>query len=156
MLCYTQCKQELLFELKSTTKNINILKYETNCDMIQTNEYKKCNILLLQLQEVLTKLKSAQLIIKLLQDEVNKSCAPCNWIESDRRNISEFSRHDWKLVSGKHSSKFTKCSTHSTLQDIATTNRYDVLSGIQSLSGDAQGKVPGKTNNVTSIRNTTQ
>jgi len=31
-----------------------------------------------------------------------------------------------------------------------------VLSDIRSLSGDAQGKVPGKTNNITSIRNTTQ
>jgi hypothetical protein len=31
-----------------------------------------------------------------------------------------------------------------------------VLSERQFLSGDAQGKVPGKTNNVTSIRNTTQ
>ena len=43
-----QCKQELqelLFKLKSATKNINILKDETNCDMIQTNECKKCNIL---------------------------------------------------------------------------------------------------------------
>ena len=124
--------------------------------MIQTNEFKKCKILSSQLQEAVTELKSAQLIIKLLQDEVNKSCAPCNWNESDRQNITEFSRHDWKLVSGKYSSKFTKCSTHSTLQDIATTNRYDVPSDIQSLSGDAQGKVPGKTNNVTSIRNTTQ
>ena len=87
---------------------------------------------------------------------MNKSCAPCNWIESDRQNICEFSRHDWKYVSGKYSSKFTKSSAHSTLQDIATTNRYDVLSEIQSLLGDAQGKVPGKTNNAVSIRNTTQ
>lgn len=87
---------------------------------------------------------------------MNKLCAPCNWTESDQQNISEFSRHDWKLVSGKYSSKFTKCSTHSTLQDITMTNRFDVLSERQFLSGDAQGKVPGKTNNVTSIRNTTQ
>jgi hypothetical protein len=66
-----QCKQELqdlLFELKSATKNINILKDETKCDMMQTNECKKCNILSSQLQEVVTELKSAQLIIKLLQD----------------------------------------------------------------------------------------
>ena len=31
-----------------------------------------------------------------------------------------------------------------------------MLSEIQSLSGDAQGKVSGKTNNITSKRNTTQ
>jgi len=39
--CYTQCRQELqelLFELKSVTKNINIPKDGTNCDMNQTNE----------------------------------------------------------------------------------------------------------------------
>jgi len=66
------------------------------------------------------------MIIKLLQEEVNKSCAPCNWIESDQQNISEFMRHDWKLVSGKYSRKSTRCSTHSILQDVATTNRYDV------------------------------
>ena len=57
--CYTQCKQELqefLSELKSATKNINILKDETNCDTIQTNECKKCNILLSLLQEAVTEL----------------------------------------------------------------------------------------------------
>jgi len=128
--CYTQCKQvlqEFLSELKSATKNINILKDETNCDTIQTNECKKYNILSSQLQEAVTELKSAQMIIKLLQEKANKSCAPCNWIESDRQNISEFTRHDLKLVSGKYSRKSTKCSTHFILQDIATTNRYDVL-----------------------------
>ena len=91
-----------------------------------------------------------------MQEEVYKSCAPCNWIESNRQNISEFTRHDWKLVSGKYSHKSMKCSTHSILQDIATMNRYDVLSDRLSLSEDAQGKVPGKSNNVTSIRNTIQ
>jgi len=38
--CYTQCRQELqelLFELKSVTKNINIPKDGTNCDMNQTS-----------------------------------------------------------------------------------------------------------------------
>jgi len=77
--CYTQCKQDLhefLSELKAATKNINILKDETNCDTIQTNECKKCSILSSQLQEAVTELKSAQMIIKLLQEEVNKSCAP--------------------------------------------------------------------------------
>jgi hypothetical protein len=155
--CYTQCKQELqglLFELKSVTKNTGIPNDESNCDMIQINVCKKCNILLSQLQEAVTKLKSAQLIITLLQEEVNKSCEPCNWTESDQQNISEFSRHDWKLVGGKYSSKFTKCSTHSTLQDIATMNKYDVLSDRQFLSRDAQGKFPGKTNNITSRTNT--
>jgi len=71
--CYTQCKQELpelLLELKSVTKNINIPTDGPNCDMNQTNECKKCHILSSQLQEAVTELKSAQFIIKLLQDEV--------------------------------------------------------------------------------------
>jgi len=82
----------LLVELKSVTKNVDIPKDEPNCDMNQTNACKKCHILSSQLQEAVTELKSVQFIIKLLQDEVNKLSASRDRVESNRQDISEFSR----------------------------------------------------------------
>ena len=141
-LCYTHCKQELqelLLELKCVTKNINIPKDGPNCDMNQTNEFKKCHILSSQLQEAVTELKSAQFVIKLLQDEVNKSNAPRDRVESNRQDISEFSRQEWKSASNRYSNKFAKRFKYITPHDITTKNRFEVLSEIQSLTGNAQG-----------------
>jgi len=114
--------------------------------MNHTNECKKCHILSSQLQEAVTELKSAQFIIKLLQDEVNKSSAPRGGVEGNRQDISEFSRQEWKSASSRYSNKFASRFKYITPQDIKTKNRFEVLSGIQSLTGNAQGKVSGKTN----------
>jgi hypothetical protein len=126
------------------------------CGGNQISECTKCNILLFQLQKTLTELKSSQFIIKILQDELNKSGVPRDLVGSGRQNTSETSRNDWKLVSGKNFSKSTKCSAHTSQHDIITTNRYDVLSKIQTLSDEAHDKVPVEINDITSLRNRTQ
>jgi len=58
-------------------------------------------------------------------------------VESDRQNISEFSRQEWKFASSRYSNKFAKRFKYITPQDITTKNRYDVLSEIESLSVNA-------------------
>lgn len=81
--------QELLIELKTAIKIHNTPKDETECGVNLVKECAKRNSLLFELQEAIVKLKIAQFIIKILQDELNKSGDTCDRIGNDRQNISK-------------------------------------------------------------------
>ena len=92
-ILYKQELQELLIELKTAIKINNIPKDETECGVNLVNECAKCNSLLFQLQEAILKHKMTQFIIKVLQDELNKSGNTHYLIGSDKQNICETSRN---------------------------------------------------------------
>ena len=102
----------------------------------------------------MTELKSTQLIVKLLQGDFNKLSDSCELNRSDEQSTSENSGNEWKVVNVKHSMKPTKCSS-CTSYDILTTNRYGVLSEIQTQSEETPASIPVKISDLTSIRNRT-
>jgi hypothetical protein len=157
-LCYTQLKQELqelLIELKSAIK-INILKNEMVCGVNLDKECAKCSVFLFQLQEATVELKSTQFIIKMLQDELNKSCGRSDFNGSEGLNICGTPRSEWKEVKDKHSKKSRNCLSYSSDQDIRTTNSYNVLSEIQTQSDETLDKIPVIINGVTTRKSRSQ
>ena len=74
----------MLIELKTAIKINNIPKDETERGVNLVNECAKCNSLLFQLQEATVELKMTQFMIKVLQDEQNKSGDTHYLIGSDK------------------------------------------------------------------------
>jgi hypothetical protein len=90
----------------------------------------------------------------MLQDELNKSCGRSNFNGSEGLNICGRPRSEWKEVKDTHSKKSRKCSSYSSDQDI--TNRYNMLSEIQTQSDETLDKIPVIINGVTNRKSKSQ
>jgi hypothetical protein len=92
----------------------------------------------------------------MLQDELKKSCGRSNLNGSEGLNICGTPRSEWKEVKDKYSKKSRKCSSYSSDQDIRTTNRYNVLSEIQTQSDETLDTIPVIINGITTRKSRSQ
>jgi hypothetical protein len=107
-------------------KEVNSHKFECqNCVVVEE-----------QLKEVLMELRSAQLIIKLLQEELNKNRKRGN-IEPPSIGVRECSvennHGDWNLVNSNHVPKTANILRHIPVP-VETSNHYSLLDNLQGTS----------------------
>jgi hypothetical protein len=99
-----------------------------------------CNNLKSELQKIQDELKSAQLIIHILQKEVklSKACEcisasehECSANNFSRKDCSESSTNDWIQVRVTHATKKSGNKPSFSSHGVQTSNRYAVLSNLQ-------------------------
>jgi hypothetical protein len=145
--CAFQVKQELcelLSEIKSLRKTqINDQKNEVLSDIIPLNECVKCHEFSRILQTTTEELKSTQLNVKMLYDEINQlntlSHSNTNEQLCDKKSLA----NEWSIVKHKHSQKTCKsmaCASDN-INNISLMNKYEILSEHSDLK-TGQEKIP--------------
>ena len=111
-----------------------------------------------KLKEIQEKLRSAKLIIKLLQTEGNanehvgyRTIQPWNLIQSNKPNAEKTRENKWIEVIPRHYRQTKQVKIDPSKQQVEIENRYKVLGNLQEPTEMVDGLELGKIRGVTNI-----